>query len=122
MIRQLEAVAPVAAVYGNRDSEELKQILPEQRIIESDKFRIGVLHGHGDKGTTLQRLPDFFKGEGLDCIIFGHSHIPYNQRVGETLYFNPGSPTVKKRQRFGSVGIITLGEEIQSKLVFLKDT
>lgn len=112
-------MAPVLAVQGNRDSDELKLTLPETRILELKGFRIGILHGHGDKGTTLQRLPEFFKGETLDCIIFGHSHIPFNRRIGDTLYFNPGSPTVKKRQRYPSVGVITLDKEIEANIVYL---
>ncbi|MCX7749627.1 MAG: metallophosphatase family protein [Clostridia bacterium] len=119
-IEQLEAVAPVIAVHGNRDSDAMKKTLPERRILELEGFRIGILHGHGDKGTTRDRLPEFFNGEALDLIIFGHSHIPFNQRIGETLYFNPGSPTMKKRQRYPSVGIISLGEEIQASIEYLK--
>ena len=119
VIGQLEVMAPVIAVYGNRDSDRLKLTLPEKKILELEGFRIGILHGHGDKGTTLDRLPDFFKDEALDCIIFGHSHIPFNKRIGPTLYFNPGSPTVKKRQKHPSVGIILLNEDIKSSIVFL---
>lgn len=119
VIRWLEAIAPVIAVYGNRDSDQLKLSLPEKKILELEGFRIGILHGHGDKGTTLDRLPDFFRDEALDCIIFGHSHIPFNKRIGSTLYFNPGSPTVKKRQRYPSVGIIILDEDIKSEIEFL---
>ena len=121
VIEQLEAIAPVIAVHGNRDSNELKLLLPESRIIELKGFRIGILHGHGDNGTTLERLPEFFKGETLDCIIFGHNHIPFNQKINNTLYFNPGSPTFKKRQKYPSVGIIVLGEEIQSRIEYLVD-
>lgn len=113
-LKQLETIAPVIAVHGIRDSDELKASLPESRIIELKGFKIGILHGHGEKGTTMQRLPGFFAGENLDCIIFGHSHIPYNQKIGNTLYFNPGSPTVKKRQKLPSVGILTLSNTIES--------
>jgi putative phosphoesterase len=118
-IKQLEDIAPVIAVHGNRDPESLKFSLPESRILELKGFRIGVLHGHGDKGTTRSRLPEFFKNETLDCIIFGHSHIPFNQIINNTLYFNPGSPTAKKRQKYPSVGIILLDSEIHASIEYL---
>lgn len=118
-LTQLERIAPVMAVHGNRDSDALRQLLPETRILELKGFRIGVFHGHGDKGTTLQRLPGFFAGIPLDCIIFGHSHIPYRETINGTLYFNPGSPTAKKRQKYPSVGILTLGDTIEAELHYL---
>ncbi len=119
VLRQLEMVAPVVAVYGNRDSETLKRILPEKKIIELEGFRIGIFHGHGDKGTTMQRLPGFFQGVSLDCIIFGHSHIPYIEKINGILYFNPGSPTVKKRQPHPSVGILTLSDTIVAEIHYI---
>lgn len=118
-IQQLQAIAPVVAVHGNRDSDQLKAMLPETRILELQGFRIGIFHGHGDKGTTLQRMPDFFKGISLDCIIFGHSHIPFNQRINGTLYFNPGSPTVKKKQKYPTVGLLVLDKTIGSEIHYL---
>lgn len=118
-LEQLETLAPVEAVYGNRDSDELKGSLPETRILELQGFRIGVFHGHGDKGTTMQRVPDFFKGIDLDCIIFGHSHIPFNERINGKLYFNPGSPTAKKKQKYPSVGILVLGGTLEAELHYL---
>ncbi len=119
-INELESIAPVIAVHGNRDSEALKRSLPENRILTLKGFRIGVLHGHGEKGTTLSRMPEFFKEEALDCIIFGHSHIPFNQKINDTLYFNPGSPTAKKRQKYPSVGIIMLADEIHARIEYIK--
>ncbi|HEY9062810.1 MAG TPA: metallophosphoesterase family protein [Pseudobacteroides sp.] len=120
-IKQLEDIAPVIAVHGNRDPESLKRSLPGSRILELKGFRIGVLHGDGEKGTTLSRLPDFFKDQNLDCIIFGHSHIPFNQTINNTLYFNPGSPTSKKRQKYPSVGIIILNEVIHASIEYLQN-
>lgn len=118
VIDKLEKIAPVIAVYGNNDSDELKSFLLQKRIIELGKFKIGILHGDGEKGTTLQRLPIFFMGNQLDCIIFGHSHIPFNKIINNTLYFNPGSPTNKRRQKKFSVGILNLRETIEAEIKF----
>jgi uncharacterized protein len=39
-------------------------------------FRIGITHGHGKGKTTKKRAIAAFEDEKVDCIIFGHSHIP----------------------------------------------
>jgi uncharacterized protein len=117
-LEQLESIAPVLAVHGNRDSDEFKQKHPETRIITLEGFRIGLIHGHGEKGTTRDRMPSFFQGCDLSCIIFGHSHIPFMEEIDNILYFNPGSPTMKKRQAKASVGILILMEEIRGEICF----
>lgn len=119
-IKQLEVIAPVIAVHGNRDSEKVGEMLTGSKRLELQGFKVGLIHGHGDKGTTMQRMPDFFKGENLDLIVFGHSHIPFNETINNTLYFNPGSPTVKKRQKAPSVGILEIGEAIKGEIIYLK--
>src|SRR5215213_531039 len=40
---------PVAAVYGNVDSAELRDHLPESRLIDADGARIAVIHDAGPR-------------------------------------------------------------------------
>ena len=46
VIEELEAVAPVVAVLGNRDWLALRH-LPLTRVLEYDGLQIGMTHGHG---------------------------------------------------------------------------
>jgi predicted phosphodiesterase len=50
-----------------------------------------------------RRFPD------ADVVVFGHSHIPWNER-GEDgqLLFNPGSATERRRQPKHTFGILDL--------------
>jgi putative phosphoesterase len=68
-------------------------------------------------------VPEFllgkFKGEGIDALIFGHTHKPYVKAHRNLLLFNPGAavPTVGHRP---SVGILEVGEtSVTGKIVYL---
>ncbi|MCA0972338.1 metallophosphoesterase [Halobacillus litoralis] len=115
---ELKTFAPVHGVYGNVDGEEIQSVFPEKQIIETGGFRIGIVHGHGEKKTTEKRVVEAFEGEELDLIVFGHSHLPLLRFVKNTMLFNPGSVTDKRRLPRYSFGILTLGEELHAEHVF----
>jgi len=118
VIMELEALAPVTAVAGNVDPPELRKLLGEKRIINFGRFRIGIFHGHGSKSNTLGRAVECFKDDVVDCIIFGHSHIPYCDYYQKTLMFNPGSPTDKRRNKQYSFGIMEYNHTIKAQHIY----
>jgi uncharacterized protein len=119
--KELQSYARVEGVYGNVDGKEIIELLPFKKIIEVCGFRIGITHGHGKGKTTEKRAIEVFKGEKVDCIIFGHSHIPVNRFEGEILIFNPGSPTDKRRQKQYSFGVITISDKIAAELIYFDE-
>lgn len=52
---ELQKYAPVDGVCGNVDGEDIRQVMPEKKIIEAGGFTIGIIHGHGEKKTTEKR-------------------------------------------------------------------
>ncbi|WP_071459838.1 metallophosphoesterase family protein [Bacillus massilinigeriensis] len=116
--KEIHQLAPLVGVMGNVDSPELRRYLKEKEILEVEGKRIGIIHGHGKGRSTKQRAVEAFKGDDVDAIIFGHSHIPSLQYIEGTLLFNPGSPTDKRRQKDFSFGIFTIGEELIAEHVF----
>ncbi|NLD47392.1 MAG: metallophosphoesterase family protein [Clostridiaceae bacterium] len=110
VVYELEEIAPVTGVYGNNDDEYIRSMFGFKKIIEVMGFRIGVTHGDGSYSTTLNRAIKVFEKDVVDCVIFGHSHMPFNETIGNILYFNPGSPTDKRRQQHFSYGILKVGE------------
>ncbi|MCX8130758.1 MAG: YfcE family phosphodiesterase [Clostridia bacterium] len=119
VIYELEDIAKVEYVMGNTDSEEDWVKIDRKKVIEVDDCKIGVIHGYGDKGTTLGRVRKAFEGEDLDCIVFGHSHIPMNEVIEGVLYFNPGSPTDKRRQKFFSYGMLSVSRgSVSGKIIY----
>jgi len=111
------------AVYGNMDSDDVANKLPEKMIIniENDdkEFKIGVTHGSGSPEGIAERVLHFFEEE-LDCIIFGHSHQPFNEKINNTLMFNPGSPTDTVFATINTFGILKLNNEIKGEIIKIK--
>ena len=118
VIPQLERLAPVTAVAGNLDPDEMRGRYGQKKIVHLGGFAFGVCHGHGKKGSTADRALACLGGEGVDCVVFGHSHIPYMGYHEGVLLFNPGSPTDKRRNQYYSVGIMDIGDIISPGLVF----
>jgi len=44
-----------------------------------------------------------------DLVVFGHSHIPLEQSAPGLRIFNPGSPTDRRRQPHGTLGVLEIG-------------
>ena len=105
VLKQLEKIAPVHAVKGNRDVFALRH-LPMQVRLNWEGTSVGLAHGHGNFGTyMLDRLHRTVYGRvvgryiqrllatfpEVDVIVFGHLHLPCNFHIEGKLLFNPGS-------------------------------
>lgn len=118
VLGQLRSVCKnVVAVWGNMDPAEIKNELAEKEIIKAGKHRIGVIHGFGHPSKLIKFVKERFKDDCVDIIIFGHSHVPFNEKIGKIIYFNPGSLTDKMFAPYNSYGIIEINDEIKAKIV-----
>lgn len=81
------------AVCGNMDHPALRTKLPQKAVFTLEGAKIGLIHGWGAPADLEERLIGLFSAEGIDCIVYGHSHRSANHKVGNVLLFNPGSPT-----------------------------
>lgn len=106
---------PVMAVCGNMDPPAVD--LPMQRVITAGPFRIGLVHGWGAPKGLEQRLLKEFSDENIDCLVYGHSHMPTCRWHREQLLFNPGSPTDRRDAPFHSVGILEIDDKIQGRII-----
>jgi hypothetical protein len=109
----------VHVVRGNMDP--VVNGIPDRKIIEAGGFRIGLIHGWGAPDSLEERVLRAFRGERLDCLVFGHSHQPLCRRREGVLLFNPGSPTDRRWAPFHSVGMLELGERIEGRIIRLED-
>ena len=108
VIEELAALAPVEAVAGNMD-RELRLKLERLRVIEVGKVKIGLVHGDGGGYSTPFGVRQYFSG--VQCVVFGHTHRPYNEWHGDTLVFNPGSPTDYRMMPMGSYGMLYVKDD-----------
>lgn len=104
---ELEALAPVTAVYGNADGPELRAHLRQVAEVELDNFAIVVTHGDQLGHPTPDALHAAFPK--AEIIVYGHTHKPLLELVDRTVtVMNPGGAG---HPRFGippSVGIMEL--------------
>lgn len=103
----LNEVAPVIAVQGNADDSELLTRLPLEHHFTVGAHRFVLLHGHG--GRTARTAARRFAGD-VDCVVYGHSHIPKMELEAGTLLYNPGSATDRRWQPHFGVGIIKVSD------------
>ena len=118
VLEELEGIAPVVAVAGNMDHGDVMEVLPSQRVVEVAGHRIGLIHGWGAPQQITGRLRREF--EGVDAIVFGHTHQAHNRDEAGIYFFNPGSPTDKMFAPYRSVGILEVGEGIRGRIVMLE--
>lgn len=107
----------IKAVCGNMDSQDVKSTLPTKEIITVGIHKIGVTHGYGSVVSIRERITEIFKVHKVDIIIYGHSHMPFNEIINNILYFNPGSPTDKIFAPYNSYGILEINDKIVAKII-----
>lgn len=120
VIAELETIAPVVAVQGNIEEEEVMRTLPIKREIVVGHCRIGIVHILGDAHTRERVARQEFPN--ARCVVFGHSHIPWNQEYNGLLLFNPGSATDRRRQPQRSIGLLHIDDEtkdVRGEIVLL---
>jgi len=108
VLKQLEKIKPVVAVYGNMDEAPIKKILPRRRIVDLGGVLVGVCHGLGKDRDAYINAQDEFKRDKVQVVVFGHSHQPLNEQKGNVLYFNPGSPNDFVKAPYCSYGMIEI--------------
>jgi uncharacterized protein len=109
---ELETIAPVVAVQGNIEQEEVVLKLPIKREIVIGQCRIGIVHILGDARSHAKVARLEFPT--ARCVVFGHSHIPWNEEHDGQLLFNPGSATDRRRQARCSIGMLYVDDEAES--------
>ncbi|MGV9309385.1 metallophosphoesterase family protein [Nonomuraea sp. NPDC003727] len=104
VLAELAAFAPVHVVKGNNDGPELAA--PETLKLTLDGLRVGMVHDSGPARGRLARMRRLFPE--ADLVVFGHSHIPLDESGEGLRIFNPGSPTDRRRQPYGTLGVLTI--------------
>jgi uncharacterized protein len=107
VLHELAAFAPVRAVLGNNDGPDVRAWgAPPSLVLDLDGLEVGMVHDAGPRAGRTRRLRRRFPA--ADLVVFGHSHIPLDledREVGLRL-FNPGSPTDRRRQPHGTMGLL----------------
>jgi len=107
ILADLEAIAPVTAVYGNVDPPALRARLPQVATLELDGFEIVVTHGDQFGHPTPATLHEAFPR--AEIIVYGHTHQALLELVDRTVtVMNPGGAGQRRFDLQPSVGIMEL--------------
>lgn len=102
-------------VFGNNDGPGLRARLPEVARARLGGLRFGVVHETGPARGREERSA--VRHPGLDVLVFGHSHIPWDTSAGGLRLLNPGSPTDRRRQPYRTYMTCVVGEGTLRDLV-----
>lgn len=110
------APCPVYGVRGNMDPAAPD--LPQKRVLHIAGITIGLMHGWGSREGLVERIRGEFRDVPLDCLVYGHSHVPACRREGSLLLFNPGSAVDRRDMPYTSVGILEIdGKRVNGQII-----
>lgn len=118
VLDELVGFAPVKVVLGNNDGSDVAAWgAPETLEFDLDGLPVAMIHDSGPaKGRTARMRRRF---PAAELVVFGHSHIPMDETGDGVRIFNPGSPTDRRRQPHGTVGILRVegGRLVEASIV-----
>ena len=84
-------------------------MLSEEQILEAENRIIYVTHGHlYNVKSTLMPLSYRAQEVNASIVCFGHSHLLGAEKIGNTLFLNPGSLTVPRGRKEKSFIVVEL--------------
>ena len=120
VLDELSAYAPVRVVLGNNDRPDVADWgAPETLELDLAGLQVAMVHDSGAALGRVRRLRRRFPR--ADLVVFGHSHIPFDQTEEDLRIFNPGSPTDKRRQPYRTLGELTVadGALVEARIIEL---
>lgn len=118
---ELAGFAPVRAVLGNNDGPDVaawgENGVPERLELDLAGLALGMVHDSGPARGRAARLRRLFPAASL--VVFGHSHIPWDETVEGQRALNPGSPTDRRRQPTGTMAelVVEDGVLVEARIV-----
>ena len=104
VLDELAEYAPTYAVCGNNDGPDVVAWgAPETLEVDVAGLHVAMIHDSGQRTGRTARMRRRFPS--ADIVVFGHSHIPMDVTGDGVRIFNPGSPTDRRRQPHGTIGV-----------------
>jgi putative phosphoesterase len=102
VLEALRAIAPVTAVLGNNDDASGEDIVRTKL----GTLRVLLTHILPRPSRLGPAVAASLEAAKADVVIFGHSHLPHNERVDGVLYFNPASAGPRRFDLPKAVGML----------------
>jgi uncharacterized protein len=118
VLDELAGYAPVRCVIGNNDGPDVAGWGATATLeLDVGGLSVAMIHDSGQAAGRIARMRRQFPAARL--VVFGHSHIPLDACDGGLRIFNPGSPTDRRRQPSGTLGVLRIeaGQLIEARIV-----
>lgn len=102
VLAALRRLAPLTSVEGNNDDATGEDIL--RKTVGG--LRILLTHILPRPHKPAERVLASLKKQPADFVVFGHSHLPHNERLDGVVYFNPASAGPRRFDLPVSVGFL----------------
>jgi len=113
ILDQLAAIAPLTAVRGNNDHQAWAAAVPDTARVTIGGLTLFAVHDIATIGLDPA-------AEGIDVVVYGHSHKPLAERRGAVLYLNPGSAGPRRFSLPVSVAQLTIDNgELAARMIEL---
>ena len=110
IIEELSRIAPVTAVRGNNDREGPSSLYPLEATEVLGSCRVYLTHEvKVPKHADHPKMQSFLE-EAVAVVVFGHSHIAFQEHRGPVLFFNPGAAGKRRFKVVPSIGFLELEE------------
>jgi len=108
---------PLHIVRGNMDPSSPD--IPIKKVIDISGFKVGLIHGWGSVEGIEERIYREFSQFPIDCLVYGHSHVPVCHERHGILFFNPGSATDRRNMPCHTVGLLEINTSIRGTIIRL---
>ena len=107
----------MTAVLGNTDDPHLG--LRETEVVTAGGRKF-LLHHIVDPARPTELIQRRLELDRPDVVVFGHTHRPFSERIGGTLFLNPGSAGRARFDQARTMALLRIGEgELDVKFVEL---
>ena len=96
----------MTVVRGNNDRDGECALYPDAEWLELAGRRVRLTHVVKVPAAGSAGLAAYL---GADVVVYGHSHIAFQERRGPVLFFNPGAAGKRRFKVVPSVGLLELG-------------
>jgi putative phosphoesterase len=112
VLAELEAIAPVTAVRGNMDVDDLGGVLVPMANVRLGGARVLVVHRPQDVPRPLPA--------GIRVVVNGHTHAPRIETEDGVLHVDPGSASRPDSGKARSAAILSIaGGTVDGRIVVL---
>lgn len=107
---ELKEIAPLKAVYGNIDGEEIRSEHPEEQVFSCEGMTVFMRHISGYPGKYNAKAKKRINEFRPDIVVVGHSHIckvvrdPYFDHI----HINPGAAGIHGFHKMRTLALMEL--------------